>query len=153
MTGWFKFRVACWTIAFLEGLVLPSLQKHFPPSEELPLSEIVIINAIGLVALPAMMVVFFWLRAMAPLGNEYWKSPTHHDNPFHFRNPFGFFHFVAFCCPFMGLGLMIAAIWTRVDFLVYGVFGILYGVSLLAGVHLSMRVFKDKMQPSPEVPE
>lgn len=146
MSRWRKFRIAASLLCFVAGFATVALQSDSAANEQpfpFPLSPF---SILGLLAMPFVLSAVISFQAMNPLSDQYWSPPTHDDNPFHLGNPLRFFHFASFQVSAFGMGMTIAALCTRLDFLISGIFMMLGGLSTLAGVHLAMRFCKRKIK-------
>ncbi len=154
MSGWYRFRLVMLPVCFFAGAVNAAVQDHLAPADAIaPLPRLIVFGIVGVLAMPLMLAAVMFFHSVTPWSDPYWTPPTHQDNPFRLGNPLRFFHFAAFQVMATGLGIAIAAPWTRVDLLVIGVITILGGASTLVGVHLAMRLCKHKLRPTPPAPD
>lgn len=146
MSRWRKFRIAASLLCFVAGFATVVLHNDSAADEQPFPFQLSPFSILGLLAMPFVLSAVISFQAMNPLSDQYWSPPTHDDNPFHLGNPLRFFHFASFQVPATGLGITIAGLSMRVDFLVSGIFVMLGGLSTLAGVHLAMRLCKRKIK-------
>ena len=146
---WFKIRLVLMGLAFLSGLLGPSVTAD-GFEDTLPLWLIVVICLFVLVPIPFGILLVVGIQAANPLSDKTWNAPSHHANPFRLGNPLLLFHFGAFLVAAGSLGVLLSAAWKGALVAVGGAFGVLAGVSCFLGVKLSMRVCKDKLPKRPE---
>jgi hypothetical protein len=92
------------------------------------------------------------IQVVNPLSDAQWTRPTHASNPLRLGNPLLFFHFAAYLAGAIGIGYLLSALWNGVYAIGMGVFMLLGAVATLAGVRLSMVVFKSKMADESRTP-
>lgn len=148
MTGkmWFRIRMALFVLTFLSALLVPN-----PQIEELSatsgMDQIFLFVFLGVVAvfIPFMLLCTLAIQAINPFSDKVWTRPTHQSNPFRLGNPLLFFHFGVYLCAASGLGIIVSSLWRGLFAAVFGLIMLVYSVSILLGVRLTMRVFKHKM--------
>lgn len=118
---------------------------------ELPSSMVWILEGLFLFSLiltPFMVAGVISFQAINPFSADKWTPPSHYANPLNLKNPLLFFHFASYAIIAQGSGVIATSFMGGIPQLLSGLMGIAGGVACLAGVHLSMRWCKNKMEIS-----
>lgn len=143
---WFRIRLILLVLWFLAGLLVPN-----PQIEELSTASgmdrifLFVAMATSAVFIPFMILAVLAFQAINPFSDKTWARPTHHSNPFRLGNPLLIIHFAAYCGAAAGLGTVITSVWRGLFAAMFGFIMLVYSVSILLGVRLTMRVCKHKM--------
>ena len=156
MTGktWFIIRIILIVLSFLSALSVPN-----PQIEELSTASgmdrifFLVFLGVGAVLIPFMLLTVLAIQAINPFSDKIWTPPTNHSNPFRLGNPLLFVHFGVYLCAAAGLGTIISSLWRGLFVAIFGFILLIYSLSILIGVRLSMRVFKHKMAGEPTTVE
>jgi hypothetical protein len=148
MTGetWFRIRLGLLVLAFVVALGNPA--REFDTLWAMPVWMVwivVVAAALGVLAIPLMLLWVIGLQAANPGSDKQWARPTHQADPFRLGNPLLFFHFFAFVLAACALGALVSALWRGLPALCAGLTWGAAAVSTLAGVRLAMRTFKHKL--------
>ena len=149
---WFKLRITIITLSAIAtgGFVLfaPPLPFFSDAPPYIVWSDICAVIFM-LVITPFMIAAVISFQSINPLSDQVWTRPSHNINPFRFGNPLPFFHFASYGIMAQGFAMVLTSIiggWTQ---FLYGILVVMGGFLGLAGVHLSMRWCKHKMEPEP----
>ena len=143
---WFRIRISLFVFSFAAALFVPN-----PQIEELStasgMDRIFLFAALAVIAvvIPFMVLAVLAFQAINPFSDKTWKLPTHHSNPFRLGNPLLFFHFAVYLGAAAGLGTVISSVWRGLFAAILGLILLVYSLSVLIGVRLTMRVFRYKM--------
>lgn len=150
---WFRIRIGLIAVTFVMGLF--SAREEISELEQLPASALrftAMHLGFGILLMPLMLLFVIGIQATNPLSDKTWTRPTHSSNPLRLGNPLLFFHFAAYVFGASGLGVAVSALWNGPYAAAIGLLLIAGAGSVLAGLRLSMWVFKDKMAREPSDP-
>ncbi len=143
---WFKIRLGVYALGLVSGVPTAHQEvSELAKFEPWGLAFLAIPCGVATLLMPLMLLFVISIQAVNPWSDEKWLRPTHGCNPFRLGNPLLFFHFGAYWFGAIGIGFLLSALWNGVYAVALGVFMLLGAVATLAGVRLSMLVFKSKM--------
>lgn len=94
----------------------------------------------GVIAVPFVVSI----RRIRP-GKPFWNYPGWQRNPFNLQQPLQFFHFAGWFFMAMGAGLAAHALRTGVPVSNMALVWLAFGAGVLAGAHLSTRIYRGRM--------
>jgi hypothetical protein len=143
---WFKVRLGFHVFGLAGGALFAHQGvAELARLEPWELGFLAILSGVAVLLMPFMLVMVLSIQAVNPLSDAAWTRPTHASNPFRLGNPLLFFHFAGYLAGAQGLGFLLSALWNGVYAAAIGVFMLLGAVATLAGVRLSMWVFRSKL--------
>ncbi|MHC4505359.1 MAG: hypothetical protein ACYTFI_18815 [Planctomycetota bacterium] len=135
---WFGLRTAVLLLALGCGAVTYMLPEGGTTPFDMP--GVLLWFSVGVIAIVPFLVVLW--RASS---HSVFLKPDHHSNPFS-RQPLFAPHFAAWFFSMAGLGLILTSPISGPGYLVWGGIEVLGGLSFLAGVHASLRIWADRVE-------
>jgi hypothetical protein len=142
---WFKFRIALICLSFLMAWLIPD--QHLDELRSMPgwmLAATGVICLLFVATTPLFILFLIGIQSRNPLSKRTWRKPDMQANPFNFGNPLQFFHFAAYLLGACAFGVLISSPWRGRYFVAEGMFLAMESLMILAGVRLSLRVYKHK---------